>query len=834
MRTSNLTASPLAAALIGLLSTPAHATDAPTSQPIASTTAGASIAAGTATAADAQREPTDLDRIQVQAERQRKASSPKYTQELVDTPQTITVVTKQTMDQQNLLGLREVLSTLPGITFGAGEGGGGYGDSINLRGFSASSDITTDGIRDSALYTRSDTFNLEAIEVVNGANSVYQGAGSVGGNINLVSKMAREGDAHTFTLGAGSDRYGRATADSNFDFGNGTALRLNAMGHTADVPGRDEEFNHRRGFAASLATGLGSPTRFTLNYMYQRDNNMPQYGVPYALNAFNGGPLPGIDRETYFGYRNTSRQQIEANVATGILEMDFGDNLSLRSLGRVQRVDQLAHLTALQGAWCLDSGINAHTGAACTAPGTWNPNAGPRGLVRDTRNAIAASQTDLTARFGTGPVRHTLVAGLSLATEKFELDSGNQFLNANGTSTGVTYPLQTFRNPYNIWTGPNNYFRTARTVGELTNAAVYAFDTLEFGPRWMLTLGARQERNQGSTRAFAVSTAAGSVGNITGPGTLARNDEDLFSWRAGVVFKPVENASVYLSHSNSKTPSKASVNGACTLFVPGSTTGAANCDAPAETAVNTELGVKWDLADKRLALTAAIFRNDRQNYRVADPDPANASGQQSLDGRARVDGITLGAAGNITREWAVFANYAYLDSEVLSGVSDYCAANPNNRIVIIAGVPTAVNAADRACSNSTFFPDPTRGNALTSVPKHSGSLWTTYALDNWTFGYGLTYQGRYITQNSSLPTVAGTITAGTLANPNAAVLYRTDDYWVHRAMVAWQVNDAFGLQLNLDNLFDEAYYERIRNTATSGWATPGVGRSAVLTATYRF
>src|SRR5690606_13036818 len=244
---------------------------------------------------DASDQAKQLDTVEVHGERVRKASSPKYTAPLVDTPQTITVVTKETMDQQGLMGLKDVLGTPPGITFGAGEGGGGYGDSINLRGYSANSDITVDGIRDTAQYTRSDTFNLEALELVNGANSVHSGAGSVGGNINLVSKAARAGDFHAFTLGAGTDGYGRITADSNFDLDNGVALRLNAMGHIQDVPGRDEEFKHRWGFAPSVAFGLGSDTRFTLSFLHQHDNNLPQYGVPYALNPFNDGPLPGVD-----------------------------------------------------------------------------------------------------------------------------------------------------------------------------------------------------------------------------------------------------------------------------------------------------------------------------------------------------------------------------------------------------------------------------------------------------------------------------------------------------------------------------------------------------------
>ncbi len=815
MNQSNLSLKPLVVALSLVLCANAHAE----------------------TPADAAAGADELEKVEVIGQGQQKPSSVKYTEPLLDTPQTITVVTKEVMDQQNLLGLRDVLSTLPGITFGAGEGGGGYGDSINLRGFTASSDITTDGIRDSAQYTRSDTFNLESIELINGANSAVSGAGSVGGNINLVSKAAREGAAHAFTLGVGSDGYGRATADSNFDFENGTALRLNAMVHQNDAPGRDHENFQRWGFAPSLAIGLGSDTRLTVSYLHQSDDNLPQYGVPYALNAYNDGALPGVDPETYFGYRNVSEQQIDVDMLTAVFEHDFNDHVSVRTLGRVQRVDQLSNVTAMQGSWCLENGTNPYTGQACTGgqpAGTWLPSAGPRGFIRDTRNSIAVSQTDLTANFSTGVVEHALVAGVSFSTESFELESGGVFFNADGTAlpnTSAGYPYQTFRNPYNIWTGQQNYFRGAKSEGELDSRSFYVFDTLKFGERWLLNLGARQDQNEGSTKNYVVSTANATRGQLTGVNPIARNEEDLFSYRAGLVFKPTESSSLYLSYANSKTPSKASVNGSCTLANAASiAAGTSNCNADAETAVNIELGGKWDVIKNRLALTAALFRNERENYRVNDPDPTNPSGEQSLDGRARVDGIALGVAGNITREWALYANYTYLDSEVLTGVSDYCVARPNTTIV--AGV--AVNADGRACANSTFFADPTKGNALTNTPEHSGSIWTTYELDKWTFGFGTTYQGGFLTQNSSLPTVNGTITAATLANANAATLYKTQDYWSHRAMVSYQVNNKLGLQLNVNNLLDEEYYTRIRNTATSGWATPGEGRSAVVTATYRF
>lgn len=731
----------------------------------------------------------DLDTVEVIGQAPAKADSPKYTEALLDTPQTITVITKEVMDQQGLLGLQDVLSTLPGITFGAGEGGGGYGDKINLRGFDATNDITVDGVRDSGLYTRSDTFNIESLELVNGANSAYSGAGSVGGNINLVSKTARQGDFNTVTVGAGTDNYGRVTADSNFDLDNGVAIRLNAMGHSADVPGRDEEFEHRWGFAPSIAFGLGSDTRFTLSYLHQEDCNLPQYGVPYALNDFNDGPLPGVDRETYFGYRNTSRQEVTQDMLTGVLEMAFGDNLELRSLGRLQQVDQMTSVSALQGSWCTFDGIDPFTGGACARladgsrqpAGTWSPTRGPRGYVRDSRNTIAYSQTDLSARFQTGAVRHSLVAGVSFSEEQFELDTGSIFRNADGSALpndNTTYPLQDLRKPYNIWTGPVNHFRTGRSEGELSNRALYVFDTLHFGEQWLLNLGARYDHVEGSSTTFTVDN----TGAVTGRSGLFKNEDDLFSWRAGLVYKPVEHGSIYLSYANSETPSKASVSSGCG---PRRSSSEATCRMEPETARNIEAGVKWDMLDGRLSLNGSLFRNERDHYKVPTGDPVQPL---SLDGEAKVDGISLGAAGHIGHAWSLFANYTYLDSEVVQSIAD--------------GSPGV---------------DEQAGRYLAQTPKHSGSVWATYALAHWTFGYGFSYQGEIYPQNSS-----------------STVYHPTDDYWVHRAMVSYNVNDALSLQLNVNNLFDEEYYTNIRNNTSNGWAIPGDGRSAMLTATYRF
>jgi catecholate siderophore receptor len=510
--------------------------------------------------------------------------------------------------------------------------------------------------------------------------------------------------------------------------------------------------------------------------------------VPY-FSAY-GGTLPGIDLEGYYGYHNLDRQEIENDTVTGVFEHDFSENVSLRSLLRYQRVEQTTVVDAVQGTWCLATGINPATGAACANPGTYQPS-GPRGLQRDTENGLAVSQTDLTARFGTGGIEHAMVVGASFSHETFDLDTGSLLRNPDGTL--VALPRMDLSNPDSLWTGPVNYTLTARSEGDLSNAAIYVFDTLKFNEQWMLNLGARYEQNEGSNGSWNVILAPAlgqpaipGIGTITGKAATLENDENLFSYRAGVVFKPVENGSVYLSYANSKTPSKASVNGTCTVLT---------CNVEPESAVNIELGTKWDLVGQRLALTAAVFRNDRENYKVANFDPATGlAAEQTLDGEARVDGVSIGIAGNLTDAWSIFANATFLDSEILQSVSDYCLNNPGQT----------------GCTNTPANPDPEAGLRIVQTPEKSANVWTTYAFaPDWTAGYGITYQGDF-----------------RLAASNYAKGYTT-----HRAMVAWKINEQFALQLNANNLFDKQYFTRVRN---NGWATPGEARSLVLSATYQF
>src|SRR5437868_11512743 len=368
---------------------------------------------------------------------QQRVESPKATSALLDTPQTVTVISDQVLRRQNLLTLRDALTTIPGITFGAGEGGGGYGDSINLRGYSANNDVTVDGVRDSAQYTRSDPFNLQQIEIYNGANSVFNGSGSVGGTINLVSKVPQSDNLTIVSGAVGTDNYLRGTVDTNWRVSPQVAVRLNAMVHRNDVPGRDVENYRRWGVAPAITFGMEGPTRVTLAYVHQRDDNVPIYGVPYFLNQLNNGPLPGADDSDYFGYRNLDEQEQTLDRLTATLHQEITDHVSLRVLGRWQKVDQYTQTSAPQGSFCLgttgrqpiSAGPNDPTGLACTVtvanvttgagpaignivvnipPGSWQPN-GPRGRVRDQSNELLYSQTDLRVESGAAGHLHNIL-----------------------------------------------------------------------------------------------------------------------------------------------------------------------------------------------------------------------------------------------------------------------------------------------------------------------------------------------------------------------------------------------------------------------------------------
>ncbi|NIJ15582.1 TonB-dependent receptor [Sphingobium vermicomposti] len=767
---------------------------------------------------------TAIDESAVKVER---AESPKYVRPLLDTPQTITVINKETIQQQNLLTLRDVLSTVPGITFGAGEGGFGYGDRIILRGQDAKNDVTVDGVRSGAFLNRNEVYNIEQVEVTNGANSVMNGGGSVAGTINLVTKRPLADDQTILNAGIGTDNYYRATVDANKRINDLVAVRINAVYHENDVPGRDVENFKRWGIAPAVTIGIDGPTSLTLQGEYLDDDAMPQYGMRYY--PAQGGILDEFDRSGYYGFANVDKQDSKTKSLQAIFSHAFSDSLKIRNLTRYENIRQNTITSQPSGDFCLSSGVQPD-GTACAAtvpPGFFMPNRGNgRGNTRFIKNETAYNQIDLSADFATGGIEHTLVLGASALWEKYNQLGGNSLREADGTNPfETTYPLVSISNPgevvqgpagfvygSNNYVGPINFIRSARNLGEQTSYAAYLFDAMKFTDWLELNGGIRYEKVKGNNKTVSYDTTAGSatLGDPTEVSTPTRIDDNLFSYRVGLVVKPTPNTSLYVAYGNSKLPSKASVDGSCTPN--NEFGGSGTCNVKPETTKNYEIGVKADLFDAKLLLTAAMFRNDRNQIKVLSGDPSLPD--RAADGRQRVEGISLGASGNITSNWTISANYMYLKSKIKQGVSDYCLENPGS---------TDPAAGD--CANSTAFPDPTRGYALTNTPKHSGSLFTTYRFGfGLELGYGITYQGKFLLNQPN----AAQLEAGTYEG------YNVPSYTIHRFMANYPITENLKAQLNVQNFTNEKYVTTVRNNVNNSWAQPAPTRSAVLSLNYIF
>jgi catecholate siderophore receptor len=766
---------------------------------------------------------TAIDESAVKVER---AESPKYTRPLLDTPQTITVIGKATIQQQNLLTLRDVLSTVPGITFGAGEGGFGYGDRIILRGQDAKSDVTVDGVRSQGFGNRNEVYNIEQVEVTNGANSVMNGGGSVAGTINLVTKRPLADDQVILNAGVGTDQYYRATLDANQRVNDLIAVRLNAVYHHNDVPGRDVEYFERYGFAPAITIGIDGPTSLTLQGEYLHDDSMPQYGLRYYANL--GGFLDEFDRSGYYGFANLDKQNSKTRSLQAIFSHEFSDTVKIRNLTRYENIKQDTITSQPNGTFCLAStGAQPQapfiggTAAACpaTVPAGYYLPTGGRGVQRFISNTTAYNQLDLSADFATGGIRHTMVLGVSALWERYSQNQGTLPRNADGSTPA--FPLVSISNPgevvqgpagfvygNNDYSGPINFIRSSRAIGEQTSYAAYLFDTMKFTDWFEINGGVRYEKVEGFNHSFSYVTTAGSptLGQLTPSTAAAPNPshfrmpgDNLFSYRVGAVVKPTPNTSLYVAYGNSKLPSKASVDQACS----GTT-----CTTKPETTKNYEIGAKADLFDAKLLLTASLFRNDRNQIRVAAGDFVDS--EQRLDGQQRVEGVSLGASGNITSNWTISANYMYLRSEIRQGVSDFCLANPGTGL---------------CTTNSVAFPDPTAGYALTNTPKHSGSLFTTYRFGfGLELGYGLTYQGKFLLNQPTLAQLAA----------NSYVAYYVPSYTIHRLMVAYPITDKLKAQVNVQNFTNEKYVTTVRNAVAGSWATPAPTRSAVFSLNYQF
>ncbi|MBB1275999.1 TonB-dependent siderophore receptor [Pseudoalteromonas sp. SR43-3] len=566
-----------------------------------------------------------------------KSTSHKYTQPLLDTAKTVTVINQAVMKDRNVDSLRDALRNVSGISLAAGEGGSPTGDSMSIRGFSATNDIFVDGIRDVAGYTR-DIYNIEAVEVAKGPGSAVSGRGATGGSVNLESKKAKLDNFNDVSLRLGTENDYRGRFDTNIQVNDTSALRINLLTDKGDVAGRDHVENETNAVAFAFATGLGTNSRFDLNLEYQRQDNLPDYGIPWVysdtpvaeLADSARSPSP-VDFDNFYGNIYRDYEDIEAYSTTARYEYDFSQNTTLRVQGRLGKVKRESVTTAPRY-----FSVTTDTDITFADEKT-----------RDTENSLAALQVDLIGNYEFAGFTHDVVVGVELANETFTRHNFVATTPDNLIEDGIRNDLY---NPDATIAFTGVYGRDGTSIeAKAKNQAIYAFDTVTLNKQWEVTGGIRFD-----------SFTTDYHNDYNDPSALISTSDDLFSWNAAVVYKPTENGSVYLGAGNSFNPSAES------LTVSTSSNAA---DLDAEESRSYELGTKWSLMDGRLQTNAALFRTEKTNARTDDPF-ADSSSDEILGGEQRVQGLELSATGLITKEWTVIASYTYQDSEVTEALGD--------------------------------------------------------------------------------------------------------------------------------------------------------------------
>jgi len=722
-----------------------------------------------------------LPEVNVSAERESvktdTSASPKITQPLVDTPKTIQIIPQELFREQGATTLTDALRAVPGITLQLGENGNtSSGDTFQMRGFSTQTSTFVDGIRDLGAVTR-DIFNINQIEVVKGPSGSDIGRGASSGYINLISKLpTRENLSETLvTLGTGDEK--RISADLNRKLGDSGAFRINVFAQDSGVDGRDYVNNKGIGIAPAFAFGLGTPTRLFFYSQHLRSDNVPDGGIPTIgmPGYFNGAANPAnsgakVNRENFYGSSN-DYEKIDADMVTLKFEHDLWSGTTLRNISRYGKSHMDRVLT----------GVNALT--ATGDPSTWTV-ARSRQRV-DQENDVIANQTILTTAFQAAGMRHDLSTGVELLYERqLSLGTGTTAQTIRGV------PFAAISNPAANVYSPNAgddlgvpYLTGADTEGKTTTLAAFVFDTLTINERWKLVGGLRFDRYSTTSNINTIVTT-GAQGNIAqfpgyAAGAVAPTEleasDNLLSWNAGAVFKPAPNGSVYVAVANSYTPP-----GSANFTLSAAAGNQANSALDPQETFHQEVGTKWDVLDKRLSLTAALFRTENDKQTSFD-DLGNAV----QSGKTRVEGIELGVAGAIGNNWQVFGGITRMDAKQLDQQN-------------ATGVDTV---------------------AVRWTPKWAASLWTTYTMARFTAGGGVRYVGEQLR----------TITTDSFATQNMPAI---PAYTVFDAMVGYRITNSVSLRLNLYNLLDEEYISTLNNGGSR--MQLGAPRSASVTAAFTF
>ncbi len=537
------------------------------------------------------------------------SSATKTPTPMIDVPQTVSVITRDQIDDQAVSQLNDALRFVAGVSLETGEG---HRDEVFIRGQESTSDFYLNGLRDDAQYYRS-LYNIERVEVLKGASALIFGRGAGGGAINRVSKLARPGTAFGSAESA-VDTFGAwsLSADLNQPLSTNAAARLNATYEEFDSH-RDEYEGRFFGISPTVTLEPGDDTRVILGYSYDDDERVTDRGVP----SLNGAPLTGYDK-TFFGQPGFNEASAQVHIARARVEHDFSDALSVNLSGQFADYDKVY--------------------ANIVPSGTDGDTVGLSGYRDATTRRNWIGQGNLVWQGDTGGIGHTLLAGFEVIRQ----ETGNSrdvvhFGSIDGP-TSASVPLADEISVPAFFLEPLARDRAS----ELTVLSAYVQDQIELGDFVQIIGGVRFE-------SFDLDTV-----NLVSNTPASRKDEK-WSPRLGVVLKPQEDLSLYASYSESFLPQ------AGDQFVLLSPTSA---ELAPEKFENMEAGIKWSPRPE-LLLTAAVFQLERSNRQTTDPDNP---GFVILTGKTRTRGFEAQLTGELAPGWNANIGYSYLDGKVRSRV----------------------------------------------------------------------------------------------------------------------------------------------------------------------
>lgn len=707
---------------------------------------GLTAPTGQASAAEAAGQPIELSEISVVEQvvsdtkpvkgynAKSSRSATRTETDLKDTPQSISVVTQDVIKDQSIQSISEAVRYIPGVTASQGEGNR---DALNFRGAGVTTgDFYQDGMRDD-IQTYRDLYNTDRIEVLRGANAMIFGRGGSGGVINRVSKEAGWDPVRELSVVYGAWNQKRTAIDFGNAINDVAAFRLNAVYEDADSY-RDGVNLERYGFTPTLTLKPGDNTKIVLSAEYFMDKRIGDRGMPSIGNGLKNRPYDIGDHSTFFGSARLSPNETETKAFNALIEHAFDNGVTVRNRTRYADYDKYYQ--------------NVYA----------NSFVKPNGEVElgayrdDTERQNLINQTDVTYNLKLGSVEHKLLVGMELGRQ----DTDNSRRSpGDSDSLGVNVSAE---NPEFTGTLTLNNLRINRR-SEITNTAFYIQDQIILSPKWELVIGLRHDN-------FDMDYKDLGTTSIPGRNDKINESDNKLSPRAGLIFKPLDNLSVYASYSESFVPRAGDQLTGLTLTT---------ANLSPEKFINHEIGAKFDV-NPDLSLTAALYKLERENIAITDPTPG-VNNQILVDGQ-ETKGLELGVTGKLTDKWSVFGGYAFQDAEI---TKDQIKAKISS------------------------------GTSLAQTPRHTFSIWNKYDFnETWSAAIG-------VVSRSDMYAATPTATSSTVL----------PGYTRLDAAVYGKLDKNLRLQLNLENLTNKEYALSAHNNNN---IVPGSPLTARATLIYNF